>query len=189
MIEIDNTLISLDLLDKLFCCDLKKCKGICCEEGDSGAPLTREEVSFLEDLYPMIAPEMTVEARELVEKQGVAYIDEEGDLVSSIINGRQCVFSIVDKEGCYQCLIEKAHKAGKTSFRKPISCYLYPVRIKAYTSYLAVNYDRWDICSDACKLGKELKLPVYRFLKEPLIERFGKEWYEQLDFVAKELSR
>ncbi len=189
MIEIEGTLISLDLLDKHFCCDLTRCKGVCCIEGDSGAPVTEEEVALLEEIYPVIKADMSESAVAVVEQQGVAYVDEEGDLVTSIVDGRQCVFTYEDEAGCCKCLIEEAHRNGESNFKKPISCYLYPVRLKEYSQYIAVNYDRWDICSDACTLGRELKLPLYKFLKDPLVTRFGEEWYKQLEFVAQNMER
>ena len=173
MIQIDNTLVSLDVLERQFLCDLSHCKGVCCVEGDSGAPLLEEEVGELEKALPVIWNDLAPKAREIIEKQGVAYVDEEGDLVTSIVNGKDCVFTCYDADGTCKCAVEKAYREGKLSFYKPVSCHLYPVRVEKYDTFEAVNYNRWNICKAAEVLGKKEKLPVYKFLKEPLIRRFG----------------
>lgn len=180
MIQIQDTLVSLDLAERFFCCDLDACKGECCIEGDAGAPITREEFDKLKKLVPAVEDELLPAAREEIAKHGVGYIDEEGDLVTSIIDGRNCVFTCYESGGKCICALDKAYREGRTDFRKPISCYLYPLRIAQYPTFTAVNYHRWKICRPAEKLGRQLGLRLYQFLKEPLIERFGKEWYDEL---------
>lgn len=188
MLQIDDTIISLDLLDQRFVCDLDACKGICCIEGDDGAPLEEEEVKIIEDLLPIIWDDLTEKSKELIKKQGVSYIDSDGEPVTSIVNGDECVFTYTDEKGQCKCAIEKAFREGKTDFYKPISCHLYPVRLQKYEEYTAVNYHQWSVCNCARKLGGKLGVPVYQFLKEPLIRKFGKEWFEQLEIADGELK-
>lgn len=188
MLQIDDTVVSLDLFDEQFVCDLNSCKGICCIEGDDGAPLEEEEVKIIEELLPVIWDDLTEVSREVIRKQGVSYIDSDGEPVTSIVNGAECVFTYTDENGMCKCAIEKAYREGKTSFYKPISCHLYPVRLQKYNDFLAVNYHRWSVCNCARRLGANLKVPVYKFLKEPLVRRFGVEWYEQVEIAAEELS-
>lgn len=188
MLQIDDTVVSLDLFDEQFVCDLNSCKGICCIEGDDGAPLEEEEVKIIEELLPVIWDDLTEVSREVIRKQGVSYIDSDGEPVTSIVNGAECVFTYTDGNGMCKCAIEKAYREGKTSFYKPISCHLYPVRLQKYNDFLAVNYHRWSVCNCARRLGANLKVPVYKFLKEPLVRRFGVEWYEQMEIAAEELS-
>ncbi|MDD5184252.1 MAG: DUF3109 family protein [Paludibacter sp.] len=188
MLQIDETIISLDLLDERFVCDLAICKGACCIEGDSGAPLEEDEIKIIEDLLPVIWVDLSDKSKEVIEKQGVSYIDEDGEPVTSIVNGEECVFTYTDENGQCKCAIEKAYREGKTDFYKPISCHLYPVRLQKYEEYTAVNYHQWSVCSCARKLGGKLKVPVYKFLKEPLIRKFGKDWFEQLEIADRELK-
>jgi hypothetical protein len=188
MLQINDTIISLDLLDEKFVCDLSSCKGICCIEGDDGAPLEDVEVKIIEDLLPLIWDDLTDASKEVINKQGVSYIDADGEPVTSIVNGAECVFTYTDKDGTCKCTIEKAFREGKTDFYKPISCHLYPVRLQKYDEFLAVNYHRWSVCNCARKLGGKLQVPVYEFLKEPLIRKFGTAWYEQLQIADKELK-
>jgi len=188
MLQINDTVISLDLLDQKFVCDLASCKGICCIEGDDGAPLEHSEVKIIEDILPLIWDDLTQKSKDLIQTQGVSYIDKDGEPVTSIVNGAECVFTYTDENGICKCAIEKAYREGKTDFYKPISCHLYPVRIQKYNEYVAVNYHKWSVCNCARKLGKQLKVPVYQFLKEPLIRRFGNDWYEQLEIADKELK-
>lgn len=188
MLQIDDTVISLDLLDQRFVCDLDACKGICCIEGDDGAPLEEEEVKIIEDLLPIIWDDLTEKSKELIKKQGVSYIDSDGEPVTSIVNGDECVFTYTDEKGQCKCAIEKAFREGKTDFYKPISCHLYPVRLQKYEGYTAVNYHQWSVCNCARKLGGKLGVPVYQFLKEPLIRKFGNEWFEQLEIADAELK-
>ena len=188
MLQIDDTIISLDLLDQRFVCDLDTCKGIWCVEGDDGAPLEEEEVKIIEDLLPIIWDDLTEVSKALIKKQGVSYIDSDGEPVTSIVNGEECVFTYTDDQGQCKCAIEKAYREGKTDFYKPISCHLYPVRLQKYEEYTAVNYHQWSVCNCARKLGGKLGVPVYQFLKEPLIRKFGKEWFEQLEIADAELK-
>ncbi len=180
MLQIGDTLVSLDLAERFFCCDLDACHGECCIEGDAGAPITENEKKVLERLLPEINDELLPQAQEVIRRQGVSYVDEEGDMVTSIIDGRNCVFTCFAPGGMCQCAIEKAYRNGRVAMRKPISCYLYPLRITEYHSFTAVNYHRWKICRPAEALGRKLGLRLYQFLKEPLIQRFGKEWYDEL---------
>lgn len=188
MLQIDDTIISLDLLDELFVCDLGVCKGICCIEGDDGAPLELEEVKIIEDLLPIIWDDLSDKSKAVILKQGVSYIDDDGEPVTSIVNGAECVFTYTDEKGQCKCAIEKAYREGKTDFYKPISCHLYPVRLQKYEDYTAVNYHRWKVCNCARKLGGKLEFPVYRFLKEPLTRKFGEAWFEQLEIADVELK-
>ena len=180
MFDIDGTLVSLDLVERFFCCDLDTCLGACCIEGDSGAPLTEEEYQQLKELLPEVWDDLLPRAQQEIRENGVAYTDPEGELVTSIIDGKNCVFTCYEPGGLCSCAIESAYRAGRVTMRKPISCYLYPVRVKQYDGYAAVNYNRWKICKCAEVLGRKQGLRTYQFLKEPLIERFGKEWYDEL---------
>ncbi len=189
MLQIDDVIVSLDVFREKFLCHLEACKGACCVEGDAGAPVTPEEVAALEEVLPVIWGLLSPEARAVIDQQGVAYIDEEGDLVTSIVNGKDCVFACHDARGCCHCAIEHAYREGKTGFRKPASCHLYPIRISDYGSYKAVNYHRWNICKAAVLLGEKENMPVYRFLKEPLIRMFGEKWYAELEIAAEELQK
>ncbi len=189
MLQIGDVVISLDVFREKFLCNLDVCKGVCCVEGDAGAPITPEEVEKIEEVLPLIWNDLLPEARAVINKQGVAYIDVEGDLVTSIVNGKDCVFTCSDTRGRCACAIERAYHAGKTDFHKPASCHLYPLRVRDYGSYKAVNYHRWDVCKAAVLLGEKENVPLYRFLKEPLVRKFGKEWYDELEIAAKELQK
>jgi len=188
MLQIDNTIISLDLLEERFVCDLATCKGNCCIEGDDGAPLELEEVLIIEKILPLIWDDLTEKSKAVIKKQGVSYIDDDDEPVTSIVNGDECVFTYTDEKGECKCAIEKAYREGKTDFYKPISCHLYPVRLQKYEEYTAVNYHRWSVCDCARKLGSTLGVPVYQFLKEPLIRKFGEAWFEQLEIADSELK-
>ncbi len=163
-------------------------EGECCIEGDAGAPVELDEVEKLEEVLPVIWDELSPEARAVIDKQGVVYTDEEGDLVTSIVNQKDCVFTCYDEKGYCYCAIEKAFRAGKTDFYKPISCHLYPIRIGDYGPYKG-NYHRWDVCKAAVLLGKKENLPVYKFLKEPLVQKFGEKWHKELEVAAEELKK
>lgn len=188
----------MDILTEEFCCDLEACKGKCCIVGDAGAPVDLDEVMELENVLDEVWDDMSASAQAVVDKQGVAYTDQEGDLVTSIVNGKDCVFTYYDDltigdctiKNCCLCATEKAFRAGKTHWCKPISCVLYPIRVKKLSNGLtALNYHRWDICRDGIKKGRELHMPVYKFLRDPLIRRFGEEWYNELCTVADELKK
>lgn len=180
MLQIDDTLISLDLIERYFCCDLNACKGECCIEGDAGAPITDEEYAKLQEVTPIVWDDLTPAAQKVLEEQGPAYYDEEGDLVTSIVGGRDCVFTTYAPGGLCLCAIEKACAEGKCSFRKPQSCALYPVRLGNVGTLTAVNFHKWKICRAAEKLGHREGIRAYQFLKGPLTQRFGEEWYAKL---------
>lgn len=188
IIEIDNVLVSTDIFTEHFCCDLDACKGICCVEGDAGAPVTIDEIAGIEDAIDTVWDDLSATAQAVIDKQGVAYTDRDGDLVTSIVGGKDCVFTCYEK-GCCLCALERAWRAGKTAFCKPISCALYPIREKKLSNgMVALNYNRWDVCHDAVKKGNELRLPVYRFLRDPLVRRFGNDFYQQLCDAAQLLA-
>ncbi|MGL4631789.1 MAG: DUF3109 family protein [Leadbetterella sp.] len=181
MILIDNTCISDDIADQEFVCNLQKCKGACCVEGDLGAPLEENELSILEEIYPQVESYLSEAGKEAIRNQGKYIKDWEGDYSTTTIDEKECAYAIYDNKGILKCGIEQAYLDKKIDFKKPISCHLYPIRITKYENYHAINYDRWSICSDACDLGKELKVPVYKFLKEPLTRAYGEKWYQQLE--------
>lgn len=189
MIQIDDTIISVDCLTEKFCCDLEACKGECCIEGDAGAPVELEEVEALEEALPVVWPMLSASAQAVIDRQGVVYTDEEGDLVTSIVNGKDCVFTCYGEDGTCYCALERAYREGKTSFYKPISCHLYPIRLKKVGDCVALNYNRWNVCKMAVVKGRQLDLPVYRFLKAPLIRRFGEAWYAELESAVEELKQ
>ena len=186
MIQVDDKIISLNVFEKHFVCDLSACKGACCVEGDSGAPLLKEEEEILDDIYEKVKPYMRAEGITEIENQGVAVYDADGDLTTPLVNNRECAF-VTFENGITKCSIEKAHLAGKVDFKKPISCHLFPIRIKEYRDFDAVNYEEIKICAPACKCGSELEVPVYAFLKEPLIRKYGDVWYEKLLETANSL--
>ncbi len=186
MLQIQDTLVSLDLLERHFLCDLDKCLGQCCIEGDAGAPVTEEECRKIEEILPEIMDDLTPAAQAEIRENGVAYVDEEGDLVTSLVNGGQCVFTTFGAGGMCHCAIEKAWREGRVDFMKPVSCHLYPVRVKEYPTFTAVNYHRWNICKCAEVLGRKQGLRAYEFLKGPLTRRFGQEWYDELAATAEE---
>lgn len=190
MIEIQNTIVSFDVIERRFLCDLLSCKGACCVEGDGGAPLEKEEIKKLEELVDIVKDDLSEEAKAVIAEQGVSYVDIEGDDVTSIVDGKECVFTYKDENGFVKCAIEKAYRAGKTDFMKPISCHLYPIRLKKIGADMTgLNVHKWEICKCARQLGAKEDLPVYKFLKEPLIRRFGEEWYAELELVIGELKK
>ena len=186
MLQIGETLISLDIIEKKFCCHVVKCKGECCVQGDSGAPLTLEETTIVEEEYSNFKEYIRSEGRAAVDEQGTWVIDVENDNVTPLIGDKECAY-VIFEDGIAQCGIEKAYLEGKTTFRKPISCYLYPIRLKKYPTFIAVNYDTWDICKPALSYGKKQGLYVYQFLKDPLIQQFGEDWYQELEIAAESL--
>lgn len=189
MIQIGDVVVSLDVFREKFLCNLDACKGQCCIEGDAGAPVEFDEVEQLEKVLPVVWDMLSPEARAVIDRQGVVYSDRDGDLVTSIVNKKDCVFTCYDEKGCCCCAIEKAYRDGKTKFYKPVSCHLYPIRVGDYGPYKAVNYHRWDICKAAILLGEKENVPVYKFLREPLIRKFGEDWYAELETVAEELDK
>ena len=184
MLQIGDALVSLDVVERHFVCNFDACRGACCIEGDAGAPITEEEYRQLQELLPQLLDDLTPTAREVIARQGVAYVDEEGDLVTSIVGGKDCVFTCYGENGRCMCAIEKAFREGRTAFYKPLSCHLYPIRITRYPAFTAVNYHRWKICKAAEVLGRKEGVRVYRFLREPLIRCFGEAWYDELAHTA-----
>lgn len=188
ILDIDNVLITTDIFTEMFCCDLDACKGECCVEGDAGAPVTLDEVGAIEDALDEVWGELSASAQSVIDRQGVAYTDRDGDLVTSIVGGKDCVFTC-HADGCCYCALEKAYRKGRIKFCKPISCALYPIReVALKNGFTGLNYHHWDVCKAAVKKGRELQLPVYKFLKEPLIRRFGEQWYKSLENAAEELK-
>ena len=189
MIQIDDKLISEDLFSEEFVCNLAKCKGICCVEGDAGAPLDEDETHILDEIYPKIKPYLRSEGIQAIEEQGTYTLDFEGDLVTPLVNNAECAYVIFDEKGYTKCAIEKAYEDGVIDWQKPISCHLYPIRITEYSNFSAINYHEWNICSDACTLGKELGIKVYQFLKKPLIRKYGEDFYQTLSEAAEEWEK
>lgn len=190
MLQIQDTLVSDEVILESFVCDLSRCHGACCVEGDCGAPVEESEKRLLEDLLPRIEPYMRPEGIEAVRLQG-AWTDDPYDHAPStpLVNGRECVYLTFSADGTALCAIEQACRDGRIAFQKPISCHLYPIRLSRILSFTALNYHRWDICRDACALGRKLGVPVYKFLREPLIRRFGQAWYDELCLTAREYAR
>ena len=188
MIQIERTIISEDIIENEFVCNLNACKGACCIEGDAGAPVEEAELKILNNIYEKVVPYLTEEGRESIEKQGTYIKGEDGDWETPLINGGECAYVIRNEKGWALCAIEQAYNDGKIDWKKPISCHLYPIRLQEYSSFTAVNYNRWHICDDACTLGKELQVPIYKFVKEALIRKFGNAWYEELELVVEHLK-
>ena len=189
MLHIENTMVSFDLIERFFHCDLSNCRGACCIEGEAGAPLEKDEFETLQQILPAVWGDLSPEACKVILKQGVGYIDESGEIVTSIIDGKDCVFTCYEPNGICRCAIEKAFREKRIDFIKPVSCHLYPVRVTYHTHFQAVNYHRWKICRPAEMLGKKAQVPLYRFLREPLIRKFGEKWYELLDICAHEYNQ
>ena len=190
MIQIDNKLISEDIFSEEFVCNLSKCKGACCVEGDVGAPLDKHETEILDRIFEKVKPYLRKEGVEAIAQQGTWTIDPmDGDFVTPMVNGNECAYVIFDEKGITKCGIEKAYEDGAVDWQKPISCHLYPIRVNEYSTFTALNYHEWSICSDACTLGKELQVPVYKFLKTPLIRKYGEEFYTTLCEAAEEWNR
>lgn len=184
MFQLGKTIVSESIIEKDFVCNLSACKGACCVDGDAGAPLDFEETKILEDIYPKVKPFLRKEGIAAIEAQGTHITTAFGDYETPLINGADCAYVIYDNKKTALCGIEEAYNQGEISWKKPVSCHLYPVRVKEYSEFSAVNYEQWDICDDACILGKELQVPVYKFVKEALIRKFGKDWYTELEKVA-----
>lgn len=189
MFQLGKTIVSEEIIDNDFVCNLKACKGICCVEGDAGAPVTEEEVAILKQIYPKVKPFLRDEGVKSIEEQGPFIVTKNDELETPLVEGKECAYVIFGENETALCGIEEAYNKGVVDFKKPISCHLYPVRVKDYTEFSAVNYDKWHICNDACTLGKELQVPVYKFVKESLIRRFGEDWYAELEDVAAKAKR
>lgn len=188
MLQIQDTILSLDILTEHFCCDLKKCKGYCCVHGDSGAPLEEHEVALLKQNYAAIKPYMRPEGIQAIENQGITVIDSDNDIVTPLVEKKECAFVIFEDE-IATCAIEKAFFDKKSTFRKPVSCHLYPIRAKKYDKFTGLNYDRWDICKHAIRLGKEKNSKVFEFTEEALKVKFGEEWVKELHIAAEEFNK
>lgn len=188
MFQLGKTIVSEEILEREFVCNLSACKGTCCIDGDAGAPLQEEETTILEAIYPKVKPYLRPEGIAAIEAQGAWVKGEDGDFETTLIDGKDCAYVIFDGATAL-CGIEQAYNEGIVDWKKPVSCHLYPIRVKDFTEFTAVNYDKWYICDDACTLGKELQLPVYKFVKEALIRRFGEDWYLELEKVALDLQK
>jgi len=189
MFQIGKTIVSEDIIEKDFLCNLSACKGACCVDGDAGAPLEADEAKILEKIYPIIKPYLRKQSIEAIELQGTHIVTEDGELETPLIKGADCAYVIFDEKNTALCAIEEAYNQGEVDWKKPVSCHLYPVRVKDYSEFSAVNYDNWEICDAACSLGKELQVPVYKFVKEALIRKFGSDWYAELEQVAAKHSK
>ncbi len=188
MFQLGKTIVSESILEKEFVCNLAACKGACCVDGDAGAPLNEAETKILEEIFPKIKPFLRKEGIAAIENQGSWTKNKDNELETPLINDKDCAYVIFDGKTAL-CGIEQAYNQGIIDWKKPVSCHLYPVRVKDFTEFAAVNYDVWDICDDACTLGKELQVPVYVFVKEALIRRFGTDWYMELEKIAQEFKK
>lgn len=188
MVQIGQAILSFDIFDKYFLCNLVACKGACCVEGDSGAPLTPSEAMEIEKCYPAFERLLDDRYKKVIERSGFAIADSDGDLVTPLFNNRECVYTFVDEKGFTKCAIEKVFLEGKTTFKKPLSCHLYPIRITENADFDAVNYQQIDICKPGRECGGNNKLQLFKFLKEPLIRKYGEKWYEELELVADQLA-
>lgn len=187
MIEVGDILVHRDLIENDFVCNLTKCKGACCVQGDAGAPLTEEEIKILPTIYDKVKPYLTEKGIRAIEEQGTHVLDWEDEWSTTCVDkNKECAY-VTWENGITKCGIEKAYENGDISWKKPISCHLYPIRVTKYPDFEVLNYDRWSICSDACTFGKELQIPVYKFLKDPLIRAYGEEWYNDLENQVNEL--
>jgi hypothetical protein len=186
MVEIEDKIISDELFEKKFVCDLQKCKGGCCVEGDSGAPLRSKEIKEISKNLSIIKSEMSTKGLHAIKNNDFHYVDSEGDKVTKLVDGKECVFVVFDKNNIAKCSIEAAYRKNKINFNKPISCHLYPVRVKKYDSFTAVNVDSWHVCKPACQCGTDLNVPVFKFLKDAIVRFWGIDFYQHLDSVYNE---
>ena len=189
MFQLGKTIVSEDILEKDFVCNLSKCKGACCVLGEAGAPLEKEEVETLKEVYPKVKHLLREEGIQAIEEQGTSIVSDFGELETPLVNGEECAYVIFDEHNMAKCGIEEAYNQNLVDWKKPISCHLYPVRVKDYSEFAAVNYHKWDICDDACTLGKELQVPVYKFTKDALVRKFGEDWYMELEKVAENYAK
>ena len=186
MFQLGKTIVSEDIIEKDFVCNLSACKGACCVDGDAGAPLDEEEVKILNDIYPKVKPFLRKEGIEVIEAHGTSVKTVFGELETPLINGAECAYVIFDEKNTALCGIEEAYNQKVIDWKKPLSCHLYPIRVRDYSEFSGVNYEKCDICDDACTLGKELQVPIYKFVKEALIRKFGKDWYDEIEKIAEE---
>lgn len=188
MFQIGHTIVSEDILKSEFVCNLNACHGACCVDGDAGAPLALSELEELNKVYPHVKPLLRKEGIAAIESQGTYVLGTDGEYETPLIENKECAYVIFDGKTAL-CAIEQAYNQGLITWKKPVSCHLYPVRVKEFSEFSAVNYDRWEICNDACELGESLGVPVYQFVKEALIRKFGIDWYSELELVATELKK
>ena len=186
MILIDDTLLSTELFDRKFCCDLKACKGACCVEGESGAPLEPEELAEIEAAFPIIKDRLKPDSLAVIEQEGLHVVDADGDHVTPIVNGKECVYATFDEDGTAKCAFEQAHQAGEIEWKKPISCHLYPIRLTPLKDLVALNYHQWPICGGAVSCGVGLNLSVLQFCKSSLTRRFGEAWFAEATVAERE---
>ena len=189
MFQLGKTIVSEELIESDFVCNLSACKGDCCVHGDAGAPLNEEETRILDEIFPKLKPYLRKEGIEAINRQGTYITKPTGELETPLVDNAECAYVVFDDKGIALCGIEETYNKGEIDFQKPISCHLYPVRVKDYSSFSALNYHRWQVCSPACSLGKELKVPIYKFVKDALIRRFGKDWYADLEKIAENIKR
>ncbi len=188
MFQLGKTIVSEEIIENDFICNLSACKGACCVDGDAGAPLEKEEAEILKNIYPKIKPYLKPESIEIIESKGAFITTKDGELETPLLNDADCAYVIFNEKKIAMCAIEEAYNQGDIDWKKPVSCHLYPVRVKDYSEFSAVNYHKWQICDDACTLGKELQVPIYKFVKEALIRKFGEDWYAELEKVAAKLK-
>lgn len=189
MFQIGKTIVSEEIIENDFVCNLSACKGACCIDGDAGAPLEDKETEILVDIYQDVKPFLRAEGIAAIEEQGAFVKGEDGEWETPLVNGSECAYVVFSNNGTAKCGLEDAYNEGITSWKKPVSCHLYPVRTREYSEFTGVNYHKWEICDPACSLGEELKVPVYKFVKEALIRKFGEEWYSELEIVAQEHNK
>ena len=183
MFQLGKTIVSEEIIENDFLCNLSACKGACCIDGEAGAPLEEEELKILMDIYPKVKPFLSKKGKKAIEEQGL-FVTHEGEYETPLVKGKDCAYVFLNEKGTALCGIEEAYNQGEIDWKKPVSCHLYPVRVQDYSEFSAVNYHKWEICDDACSLGKELQVPIYKFVKEALIRKFGEDWYEELEKVA-----
>lgn len=179
MVVVDNVVLSDDIIEQHFVCDIAACKGACCIEGDSGAPLELDELPLLDQVYEKVKNHLPAPNIASISQNGLYEVDSEGDFCTTTVNGKECVFAVFENQS-WQCAIEKAYNKGEIDFQKPISCHLYPIRVTKAGQTELLNYHRWSICSPACECGSNLKIPLYKFLKQPLVRKYGQAWYNKL---------
>ncbi len=189
MFQIGNSIVSEDILDNDFVCNLNACKGACCVDGEYGAPLEDEETQILMDIFEKVKPFLRPKGVEAILEQGAFVKGEDGEWETPLVNKNECAYVVFSEQGIAKCALEEAYNSGVTTWKKPISCHLYPIRIREYSEFVAVNYHKWEICDPACGLGNELKVPIFKFVKDALIRKFGEEWYQELELVAKERTK
>ena len=186
MFQLGKTIVSEEIIENDFVCNLNACKGACCVDGEAGAPLEDRETEILVDIYSKVKPFLRPEGNAEIEKQGAFIRGEDGEWETPLVNGSECAYVVFDDKGITKCGLEEAYNQGATKWKKPVSCHLYPIRVREYSELTAVNYHKWEICDPACSLGNELKVPIYKFVKEALIRKFGKKWYAELEQIALE---